>query len=300
MAERLPISLPEVYRRVNNIEDPVKRAGAQAFSGVYAPALRLPDYTRSSLNRTIMRHRALRAKEFAINEAETEFGLNISPTSETFDLQAIDQVAQQAGLMGIDILGISSRARNVLYRSQIKDLVTLNQMTTDELFGLRNAGVKSVKEIQEGLRGIKSITPEEAEDRIKGIFAEQEEYAQQQLERQRREKGKTIQEAAEAVSEAGSQLSDDTLLDALYTGPNRDFTLEIPQEWASAIKKLVPAQKGVLNVTLTVAMSHHNIRNIRSVGEIRKMSAEELKDIVGPTRAMFFQKAFGMSSNPLV
>lgn len=299
MAERLPISLPEVYRRVNSIEDPVKRAGAQGFAGVYAPTLRLPEYDRSSLNRTTMRNRALRVKEFAIKEAQKELGVNESPETELFNFQEMDFAAQQAGLAGVDLLGLSARTRNMLLRSRITDLATLNTMSTNDLMGLRNTGTKAVKEIVGRLNEVRGISGQEVEARIVGVFTEREEEAKQQKNKQQTEIGRSVREAADVIFEVGTKLSDEVPLAGLYTAPNRDFNIEIPQEWQEIVAQLRPGQKGAVNGTLVVAMEHYGLK---TVGEIRQKSPAELAELLGPNRAIFFKNAFGIPvmEHPLI
>lgn len=300
MAERLPISLPEVYRRVNNIEDPVKRAGAQAFAGIYAPTLRLPEYDRSSLNRTTMRNRALRVKDFAIREAQTELGLTESTETELFNFQEMDFAAQQAGLAGVDLLGLSARTRNVLLRSRITDLATLNTMSTTDLMRLGITGIKAVKEIVGRLNEVRRISAQEVEARIIGVFTEREEIVNQQRNKQKVEMGTSIREAAEPIFEVGTKLSDEVPLAGLYTAPDRDFNIEIPQEWGSVVAQLRPGQKGAINGALIVAMEHHGFK---TVGEIRQKSPAELAELLGPNRAIFFKNAFGvpvMLEHPLI
>ncbi len=264
MAEVLPISLPEVYRRVNKITDPVKRAGAQAFAGVYAPVLSmgLKDSMPS------MRSFALRAKEFALAEASVEF------SSGLISLHEMDKSAEQTGQTGTELLGLTVRVANSLKRAGITELAALKRMSEWELLGVRNLGRGGLGEINQKLAILEGKIPQEPE--------------------QAPPSGLRLSEAAEALKKPGSKVENWVTMKTLNSVIVKPLMPDTLREWIEAVKKLDPAQKGAARATLVVAELYNGINQ---VGDIRRMSDDELIEAVGANRATFLRKVFEVAES---
>src|SRR5258705_620184 len=108
---KLPISIAELHSRIRIIPDPLKRAEAQAFAGVYAPVLRNPEnYTPGEIQQ--QRSFALRAKKIINPDIPSPV---INPPEENFpDYRSIDAIAEEFGFRGIDMLMLPTVITNRL------------------------------------------------------------------------------------------------------------------------------------------------------------------------------------------
>lgn len=295
MAERLPISLPEVYRRANNITDPVKRAGAQAFSGIYAPVLSLPEYFHHPVMVTTMRNRALRAKEFAIKQANDELGVR-SP--EEFDFSELDVLAQNAGLKPLDLLDITSRAKNSLLRSygfhpidKPLTLAELNKWSIDHLTGLRNVSYASALHIRMEINTLTGLTREQVEERIERVIQEKIEASKP---KSRENQGQILIDVAGRIFDnIGHRIPDEIPLLALWDSFDE---MSKYQSWNEVMSQLKPGEKGAIKGALSVARWQGKFN---TVGDIRRATTEQLQAL-GVHRAQFLREAFGTQQADLI
>lgn len=295
MAERLPLSLPEVYRRVNNIEDPVKRAGAQAFSGIYAPVLSLPEYFHRPVTVTTMRNRALRAKEFAIKQANDEIG--VQPPDE-FDFSEIDTLAQNAGLRPLDLLGIPLRVKNSILRSygfhpinKPLTLAELNTWSIDYIAGLRNVSYTSALHTHMELNTLTGLTRDQVEERIAKIIEEKIEASKP---KSRENQGQILLDVTGQIFESiGHRIPDEIPLIALWDSYDK---ISKYQDWNEVMRHLKPGEKGAIKGALTVA----NLQaKLKTIGDIRRATTEQLQAL-GVHRAQFLREAFGTQQADLI
>lgn len=299
MSERLLISLPEVYRRVNNIENPVKRAGAQAFSGIYSPVLSLPEYFHRPVTVTAMRNRALRAKEYAMKQANDGIG---EQPPEVFDFSELDTLAKNAGLRPLDLLDLPSRLKNSLLRSYAFHpvnkpltltlaLAELNRWSIDHLTGLRNVSYASALDTRRELNTLTGLTCEQMEERIAGVIEKKIEASKL---KSKENQGKILADVAGHIFDSiGHKILDEIPLIALWDSYEE---MSKYQAWNEVMNQLKPGEKGAIKGALTVA---NHYAKLKTVGEVRRATTEQLQ-VLGAHRAQFLRQAFGTQQADLI
>lgn len=220
------------------------------------------------------------------------------PVEKVQDYPELDAMAQQAGLLGIDLLNLPRRVRNAFIRqipgtlAEAGSLVQVRKLMSESFGRPLRVGSLMAAEVNRRLVELTALSTELVEAKISGILKQR----QEREERKRQYKpGEALLGAAQEIFGIGSRLPDGLSVHVLKYGPGSVFYRQRTNPdwdeaaWTQVINSLLPVQKAVVRSALSRALQ----QSFETVGDIRNAPTEALLRAGGNNSVEFFRIAFG-------